>query len=107
LLEGDWRVYADKGLRIDSPERKVRLKFNASLLGDAGYIGADQPLETAFPGLTGWDAVVRQARLTLRGWIDDVVDFKFQYEFSSPPELKDAWIGFKPFPSSAASAPAI
>jgi len=95
---GEWRVYVKDGLRVDSPFRDTRLKFNADLWVDGGYIGANDPLRAAFAGLTGWSALIDRARVTMRGWLFDVGDFKFQMEFAQKVQVKDSWFAFKELP---------
>lgn len=97
-LRGRWHIYTKDGLRMDSPPGDVKLKFNASLFADGGYIGANDAIESAFPGTSGWNALISQARVTMRAWFFDVGDAKFQVEFAQKVQIKDSWFGFKPLP---------
>jgi phosphate-selective porin OprO/OprP len=94
----DWRVYHKDGLRIDAVDKRLRLKLNANLWGDAGDIDASNAIETAFPGIGGSTARVTRARLILRGWLYDSGDFKLQLELAQNPQIKDAWFRFNPVP---------
>lgn len=97
-LLGKWHIYQKNGLRVDSPTRDLRLKFNASLFADGGYIGANDAVQTAFPQITGWNALLSRARVTMRGWLFDIGDFRFQIEFAQKFQIADSWFGFKPLP---------
>ncbi len=95
----DWHLYRKDGFRIDRSDGSLKLKFNASLWADAGDIGANDVLETAFPNLTGNAAQFSRARVTMRGWAVDVGDLKFQLEFAQQPQIKDMWFRFEPLPT--------
>jgi phosphate-selective porin OprO and OprP len=97
-LIGNWRLYQKDGLRIDHGDGSLKLKFNASLWVDAGNIGANDVLETAFPNLTGDTTQFSRARVTMRGWAFDAGDFKFQLEFAQQAQIKDLWFRFNPLP---------
>ena len=96
---GDWDVYVNSGLRIDNDALKTRLKLNATLFGDAGFITENDALQAAFPGDTGWNAAITQARLTLLGWVFDQGMFKLQLEFAEQFQIKDSWFRFNPLPA--------
>ena len=95
---GGWHVYNKDGLRLDSDVLRTRLKLNASLFGDGGFVGLNDPLQAAFPGDEGWHAAITQARLTLLGWFFDKGMFKLQLEFAEQFQIKDSWFQFNPLP---------
>jgi phosphate-selective porin OprO/OprP len=90
-----WHIYYKDGLHIESARKYLRMKVNALLMIDGGYIGADDELSEAFPGLEGWKAELRRLELSMLGWISDFVDFKLQIDFANVKAIKDNWIGFK------------
>jgi len=94
----EWRVFQKDGLRVDRSDGALKLKFNANLWVDGGHIGANDALETAFPGLRGDSVALTRARLTMRGWLFDVGDFKVQFEFAQKPQFKDSWFRFRNVP---------
>lgn len=95
----DWHLYRKDGFRIDRTDGGLKLKFNASLWVDAGNIGANDVLTTAFPHLTGDTAQFSRARVTMRGWAFDAGDFKLQTEFAQQPQIKDMWFRFNSLPN--------
>ena len=95
---GEWQTYWKDGLRIDSPEKNLRMKFKGSIMVDGGYIGPDDALEKAFPDLEGWDIDFRQIRLIVGGRIRDTTEFKIDVDFAHPREIKDNWIDFSEIP---------
>jgi len=97
-LATDWHVHRKDGLRIDATDGRLKLKLNANLWADAGNVGTDDAVEGAFPGMGGSTALFSRARATLRGWLYDVGDFKFQVEFAQDPQVKDSWFRFRPLP---------
>ncbi len=97
-LIGNWHFYQKDGFRIDHSDGRLKMKFNANLWVDAGNIGANDVLETAFPNLTGDTAQFSRARVTMRGWAFDAGDFKLQLEFAQQPQIKDSWFRFNPLP---------
>jgi len=94
----DWHLYQKDGFRIDRSDASLKLKFNASLWLDAGDIGANDALETAFPGYPGQTVEFSRARVTMRGRAFDAGDFKFQVELAQKPQVKDSWFRFNPVP---------
>ena len=88
-------MYYKDGLHIDSARKYFRMKVNALIMADGGYIGADNELRRAFPDLEGWNAEFRHLELTMLGWISDFVDLKLQIDFANVKSIKDNWIGFK------------
>jgi phosphate-selective porin OprO/OprP len=94
----DWHFYLKDGSRIDRSDGSLKLKFNASVWADAGDIDANDVLETAFPDLTGNVAQFSRARVTMRGLLRDVGDFKFQLEFAQQRQIKDMWFRFELLP---------
>ena len=90
-----WHIYYKDGLHIESARKYLRMKVNALLMIDGGYIGADDELSEAFPELEGWKAELRRLELSMLGWISDFVDFKLQIDFANVKAIKDNWIGLK------------
>ena len=95
---GDWDVYRKDGLRIDNDSLGVRLKLNARVFGDAGYIRLNDALRSAFAQDEGSNAALTQARLSLQGWVFDQGTFKLQLEFAERFQIKDSWFRFNPLP---------
>ena len=74
--------YWDKGLHIDSRDRKVRLKIGGKLQFDTGHINPDNELETAFPHLEGHEADIRRLNVYVDGIAFQDWEFKLEIDFS-------------------------
>jgi len=95
----DFRVYWKKGIRMDSKDKKYKIKIGGRIQTDWGAIGADDDLEASFAGLEGTGAEFRRARLYIAGTVYDFIDFKAQYDFGgSDADFKDVYIGLKKVP---------
>ena len=90
-----WHIFYKDGLHLDSTQKYFRMKVNTLVVGDGGFIGADNELMRAFPELEGWHARLRRLQLTMRGWISEFVDFQLQIDFADVRAIRDNWIGFK------------
>ena len=90
-----WHIFYKDGLHIESARNYFRIKVNALVMADGGYIGTDNELMRAFPELEGWNAELRRLQLTMLGWISEFVDLKLQIDFADVRSIKDNWIGFK------------
>jgi phosphate-selective porin OprO/OprP len=95
---GHWHYYWKDGFRLDSREKNLRIKFNLSIMGDGGYIDADDELENAFPELEGSSVVFRELMVTMVGHLYDFAEFKLQVDFANARDIKDEWIRFKGIP---------
>jgi phosphate-selective porin OprO/OprP len=96
---GDWNFRWDNGFKLDSKDKKFKLKFGGRLMADGAYIGADQEIEDAFADQTGWGTEFRRARLFFSGTVYDDVQFKVQYDFAGgDADFKDVWVGLKNIP---------
>ncbi len=96
---GYWHAYWKDGFRLDSREKKLGMKFNLSVMGDAGYIGVDEDMDNAFPDLEGPDLLFRQLMVTVAGHLYNFMEFKLQVDFANVRDIKDEWIRFKSLPS--------
>lgn len=90
-----FNMYWDDGVCFDSPEKKIRIKIGGRLQADVGYIGADDNLQDAFPGLVGWQSEIRRLRVSLLAKFYDRVDFKIEADYSDVPTLTDAYFDIK------------
>ncbi len=95
---GHWRYYWKDGFRLDSREKNLGMKFNLSIMGDGGYIDADDDLKKAFPDLEGSSLVFRELMGTMVGHLYDFAEFKLQVDFANVRDIKDEWIRFKGIP---------
>lgn len=95
---GYWHAYWKDGFRLDSREKKLGMKFNLSVMGDGGYIVADEDMDNAFPNLEGPDLLLRQLMVTMAGHLYDFMEFKLQVDFANVRDIQDEWIRFKDIP---------
>ena len=95
---GHWHYYWKDGFRLDSREKNLGMKFNLSIMGDGGYINADDDLNRAFPDLEGSSLVLRELMVTMVGHLYDFADYKLQVDFANVRDIKDEWIRFKNIP---------
>jgi len=93
-----WHYYLKDGLRMDSAERNFTFRTNLSIMVDGGYIGADDQLEGAFPGLEGSNVEFRQLKVSFLGTLYDWAEFKLSIDFANVRDIKDEWIQFKKIP---------
>ena len=93
-----FNTYWDDGVRFDSPEKNIRIKIGGRLQADGGYIGADESVQDAFPGLVGWQGEIRRLRVSILAKFYDRVDFKIEADFSDVPALTDAYFDIKRVP---------
>jgi phosphate-selective porin OprO/OprP len=94
----NWHYYWKNGFRIDSPKKNLTSRTNLTIMIDAGYIGADDELEAAFPDLEGPNVNFRQLRLSTVGTLYDFARFKFEIDFANVRDIKDIWVRFTKVP---------
>jgi phosphate-selective porin OprO/OprP len=90
--------YWDKGLHIDSRNRKIRLKLGGKLQLDTGRINPDNELETAFSDLEGQDTSLRRLSVDFSGAFFEDWEFKLEMDFSDIRVIRDNWIGLRNIP---------
>ncbi len=93
-----FKMYWEDGIRFDSPQKNIRIKVGGRLQVDGGYVGADDSLEDAFPGLIGGQGGIRRLRVSLLAKFYDRVDFKIEADFSDVPTLTDAYLDIERIP---------
>ena len=94
-----YHYYWDDGFRIDSPEKKLRIKMNLLINLDAGYIDAEHDLDEAFSDLEGSHIELRRLRLLVAGTVSDTMAFSAQFEFADDEfNMKDLWYSFNELP---------
>ena len=94
----DLRVYWKEGFRLDSADKKFKLKFGGRLMADMGWISGSD-LENDL-GITLHDGVeFRRARLYVAGDFYEDLAFKLQFDFAGgDADLKDAYLKIKKVP---------
>ncbi len=94
----DLRLYWKEGIRMDSADKKIKLKFGGRLMADMGWIGGSN-LENDL-GITLHDGVeFRRARLYVAGDFYEDLFFKLQFDFAGgDADLKDAYLKIKKVP---------
>ena len=94
----DFRVYWKEGIRMESADKKFKLKFGGRLMGDIGWIGGSA-LESDL-GIVLDDGVeFRRARLYVAGDFYEKLAFKLQFDFAGgDADLKDAYLKIKKLP---------
>lgn len=108
FLEGDLRkidfdvsgfhIYWKDRLRLESPEKALKIQIGGIVQVDSGYIGANSPLQGDFPGLQGYNTDFRRLRLTTFTTLYETVDIKLDIDFARQQEIKDFWIGMSNLP---------
>lgn len=94
-----FKIYWDDGIRLGSPEEKIKIKIGGRLQVDGGYVWADDSLQDAFTDLpTGGQALIRRARVSLLAKFHDRVEFKLEADFSGVPTLNDDYIDIERIP---------
>ena len=93
-----FHIYWKDRLRLESPEKNLKIQIGGIVQLDSGYIGADGNLREAFPGLQGYNTDFRRLRLTTFTTLYDTVDIKFDIDFARQQEIKDFWIGMGNLP---------
>jgi len=101
---GGWNFRWDNGFKLDSEDKKFKLKFGGRIQADGAYIGADQEIEDALaaagdPKETGWGTEFRRARLFFEGTVYEDIFFKAQYDFAGgEAAFKDVYVRVQNIP---------
>lgn len=94
----DFRVYWKDGIRLDTADKNLKLKFGGRLMYDFGWIdgsGIEKDLGTNLQD----GAEARRARLYVGGSIYKDLEFKLQFDFAGgDADLKDAYLRVKKIP---------
>ncbi len=94
-----WHYYWEDGyLTIENRNANLYFMINGQVLGDAGYLDADDELQNAFPGFTGSNALFRKLNLSTYANFYDVVDFKIGIDFANVRDIQDIWIRYLKHP---------
>ncbi|MFP4087511.1 MAG: OprO/OprP family phosphate-selective porin [Desulfobacteraceae bacterium] len=93
-----FHIYWKDRLRLESPKRALKLQIGGIVQVDSGYIGPDNVLQEAFPGLRGTNTDFRRLRLTTLTTLYESVRIKFDIDFARQQEIKDLWIGMMDLP---------
>ncbi|MEA3231119.1 MAG: porin, partial [Thermodesulfobacteriota bacterium] len=95
---GHWHYYLKDGFHMDSSKKNLTFRTNLSIMLDGGYIGADDELEGAFPGLEGSSVELRQLQASFFGTLYHWAEFKLSIDFANVRDIKDEWIQFTKIP---------
>jgi phosphate-selective porin OprO/OprP len=97
--ENDLRVFWKDGIRLESQDQEIQLRFGGRLQVDALFGGNDD--FTAAKKNVEDGAELRRARLYLQGTVTDRYEFKFQYDFADTNKVKaaDVWGEVKQLPA--------
>jgi len=98
IYTGGFHIYWKDGLHLDSWKKNLKFTINGRIEIDAGYIGADDELDAAFPNLAGGDVNLRTFQVAMACKIRDAADLKLTFDFANAREIKDNWIKFKKIP---------
>jgi phosphate-selective porin OprO/OprP len=83
----DLRAYWDDGLRFESADQRIKLRFGGFMQADAIAGGADPALRAAGDDIED-GAEIRRARILMNGTIDDLFAFRFMYDFADSNKVK-------------------
>ena len=88
----DWTAKWSNGHKVESDDKKFKLKFGGRIQADYTFASGDDPLEADLED--GFE--FRRARLFFSGTIYERVEFKAQYDFTGgEADFKDVWIALK------------
>jgi phosphate-selective porin OprO/OprP len=90
----------DNGFKVESEDKKFKLKFGGRIMLDHAYFSQDDDLDEGFGELESKDGTeFRRARLFISGVLYKNVEFKFNVDFAGGlARMKDAYIGIKNIP---------
>jgi phosphate-selective porin OprO and OprP len=83
----DLRAFWDDGLRFESADRRIKLRFGGFMQADA-IAGGGYPALDAAVGDFEDGAEIRRARILMNGTIDDQFAFRFMYDFADSNKVK-------------------
>jgi phosphate-selective porin OprO/OprP len=88
--DDDWSTKWSNGFKVESKDKKFKLKFGGRIQADYTFASGDSALEDNLE--SGFE--FRRARLFFSGTIYERVSFKAQYDFAGgETAVKDLWIG--------------
>jgi phosphate-selective porin OprO/OprP len=95
-----FRVYWKDGIRMDSNDKRFKLKLGGRIMTDFANINADDDTENFLGGdETGTGVEFRRARIYFQGTIYDRLEFKSQFDFAGgDADFKDMYVGLKDIP---------
>ncbi|MCH7520959.1 MAG: hypothetical protein IIB42_04535, partial [Candidatus Marinimicrobia bacterium] len=94
----DFRVYWKEGMRFDSQDGSVKLKFGGRIMNDRAFFSVDDDLTSEYGDFEN-GTEFRRARLYISGDIYEHFMFKAQYDFAGgDADFKDMYIGLKDIP---------
>lgn len=94
--DNDFRVYWKEGLRLDTSDKKFRLKIGGRGMVDWSKIAGDgdEKIETAVEDNLDHGVEIRRARFYFAGLIYRNIEFKVQYDFAGGDATpKDVYMG--------------
>jgi len=93
--EASWKTEWSNGFKVESKDKKFKLKFGGRVQADYTFTSADSELEAAFGAeefQNGFE--FRRARLFAEGTIYERVKFKAQYDLAGgDADFKDVYVG--------------
>ena len=103
---GPLRAFWREGARLETADRRVRLRLRARFDGDAAFFGSTQQLERLRDEPLENGVEVRRARVGIGGKIGSHFHFKADVDFAdliddpseSSPELKSVYVGLHDLP---------
>lgn len=94
----DFQVYWKEGLRLNTADKKFKLKIGGRIMADVAWMNSKGDMKTRFGKLKD-DAELRRARLYTSGTIYEDFIYKLQFDFAGgDADLKDAYIGLQNIP---------
>lgn len=98
--EGSYRIYWNRGLRFESPDRDFRIKFGGRIQNDWSLVMPSEAIQQEF----GVDSVIsgtkiKRARFYMSGTLFENFLFKAQYEYAGGDVgIKDVFVGMQNIP---------
>jgi len=97
--ESTFRAYWQDGVRLDSKDNKLKIKFGGRIFLDWTQIDTEGKLDRKRPDLQGHGVEIRSARLYSEGTIYEAVQYKLEYDFEGGNlNAKNVWIGLTKIP---------
>jgi phosphate-selective porin OprO and OprP len=90
--------YWTEGFHLDGPKKNLKVRLYGRIIADAGYIEANDELQSSFPTFEGWRAAFRDLRMILLGTLYDDFIFKLAIDFANIRDVKDLWVGYRKIP---------
>ena len=88
-----FQAFWKDGIHLQGPWEKIKVQIRGSAKLDAGRLDGDDQIGRAFTDFIGQDAILRSLRLNLLTTFYDTVEWKLEFDFANPAQIKENWLG--------------